>query len=86
MVVVADAGTLSAANVRELDEAQLGFIIGSRVTKAPIDLASHFRWHGDAFSDGQIIDTITPTTTRVIENDPNVKAEPTWDPDEHGES
>ena len=44
----------------ELDEAGLRFIVGSRVTKAPIDLASHFRWHGDAFTDGQVIDTITP--------------------------
>src|SRR5690625_7544836 len=43
MVVVADAGMLSAANLRELDEADLRFIVGSRVTKAPIDLAAHFR-------------------------------------------
>jgi hypothetical protein len=40
MVVVADAGMLSASNLRELDEAGLRFIVGSRVTKAPIDLAS----------------------------------------------
>jgi len=60
MVVVADAGMLSASNLNELDEAGLRFIVGSRVTKAPIDLASHFRWHGDAFTDAQLIDTITP--------------------------
>jgi transposase len=54
MVVVADAGMLSATNLRELDEAQLRFIVGSRAVKAPIDLASHFRWHGDAFTDGQL--------------------------------
>jgi hypothetical protein len=36
------------------------------VTKAPIDLASHFRWHGDAFDDGQLIDTISRTRTAVI--------------------
>ena len=60
MVVVADAGMLSASNLRNLDEAGLRFIVGSRVTKAPIDLASHFHWHGDAFTDGKIIDTITP--------------------------
>jgi hypothetical protein len=86
MVVVADAGMLSASNLRELDEAQLGFVVGSRVTKAPIDLASHFRWHGDALTEGQVIDTITPKTARVIENDPNLKAEPIWGPEEHGES
>ena len=38
MVVVADAGMLSAGNLAELDEANLRFIVGSRVTKAPVDL------------------------------------------------
>ncbi|WP_441768675.1 IS1634 family transposase, partial [Kribbia dieselivorans] len=38
MVVVADAGMLSATNLRELDDANLRFIVGSRVTKAPTDL------------------------------------------------
>src|SRR5699024_10206539 len=70
MVVVADAGMLSASNLHALDEAGLRFIVGSRVTKAPIDLAAHFRWHGDAFSDGQVIDTITPKNARRGENDP----------------
>ena len=83
MVVVADAGMLSASNLKELDEAGLRFIVGSRVTKAPIDLASHFRWHGDAFTDAQLIDTITPKNRRVIENDPLLKAEPVWDPEQH---
>ena len=80
MAVVADAGMLSASNLRELDDAHLRFIVGSRLTKAPIDLASHFRWHGDAFTDGQVIDTLTPKSGRVIENDPLHKAEPVWDP------
>ena len=74
MVVVADAGMLSAANLKDLDEAGLRFIVGSRVTKAPADLASHFRWHGDAFTDGQLIDTITPrvaTTAARSVNDVN---------------
>lgn len=83
MVVVADAGMLSASNLRELQEASLRFIVGSRATKAPIDLASHFRWHGDAFSDGQIIDTLTPRTGHKHENDPMVRAEPVWDPTVH---
>ena len=38
--MVADAGMLSASNLKELDEAGLRFIVGSRVTKAPVDLAS----------------------------------------------
>jgi len=83
MVVVADAGMLSASNLRDLDEANLRFIVGSRVTKAPVDLASHFRWHGDAFTDGQVIDTVTPRNSRVIENDVHRKTEPAWDSDQH---
>ena len=86
MVVVADAGMLSTSNLDALDEAGLRFIVGSRVTKAPGDLESHFRWHGDAFADGQVIDTITPKTRRVIENDPMRKAEPVWDPGQHPQS
>lgn len=61
---------LSAGNLNELDDAGLRFIVGSRVTKAPVDLASHFRWHGDAFTRAQLIDTITPKNRRNIENDP----------------
>lgn len=73
MVVVADAGMLSATNLRELDQTQLRFIVGSRVTKAPADLASHFRWHGDAFSHGQLIDIITPKTGHTSENSPTLQ-------------
>ena len=89
IVVVADAGMLSASNLRELDEAGLRFIVGSRVAKAPTDLASHFRWHGDAFTDGQVIDTITPrvaTSKATGVNDVNVRVEPVWDPSEHSSS
>ncbi len=92
MVVVADAGMLSSSNLRDLDEAGLRFIVGSRVTKAPKDLESHFRWHGTAFTDGQIIDTITPRDQRrtagstVKASDPMVRAEPVWDPESHAKS
>jgi hypothetical protein len=83
MVVVADAGMLSASNLRELDEANFGFVVGSRSTKAPIDLGSHFRWHGYAFTDGQVIDTLTPKNARTNENDPTLRSEPVWDPSRH---
>lgn len=83
MVVVADAGMLSAGNLRELDEANLRFIVGSRMMKAPNDLASHFRWHGDAFTDGQLIDTITPRTGHKNENNYDLRTEPVWDPATH---
>jgi hypothetical protein len=83
LVVVADAGMLSAANLSGLDAAGYRFIVGSRVTKAPIDLASHFRWHGDAFTDGQVIDTLTPKIGANTDNDPLKRAEPVWNPDTH---
>lgn len=89
IVVVADAGMLSASNLKDLDEAGLRFIVGSRTTKAPGDLASHFRWHGDAFSDGQLIDTITAkidTAAARAVNDTSKKREPVWDPALHTKS
>jgi hypothetical protein len=89
LVVVADAGMLSSSNLKALDEAHLRFIVGSRVTKAPADLASHFRWHGDAFTDGQVIDTITPRTATAAAravNDSAKRAEPVWNPKIHDRS
>ncbi|TGD83736.1 IS1634 family transposase [Mycolicibacterium sp. CH28] len=83
MVIAADAGMLSASNLTALDEAGLGFIVGSRSVKAPIDLASHFHWNGDVFTDGQVIDTVTPRHAKSIVNDPAHRAEPAWNPDEH---
>jgi len=89
MVVVADAGMLSSGNLRELDDAGLRFIVGSRVTKAPNDLASHFHWHGDVFTDGQVIDTITPRDQRgtaAKSSDRKLRAEPVWNPLTHTKS
>ncbi|MCZ4628510.1 IS1634 family transposase, partial [Rhodococcus sp. IEGM1339] len=79
MVVAADAGMLSASNLAALDEAGLKFIVGSRATKAPGDLASHFHWNGNVFTDGQIIDTITPRHGRSVVNNSRKRAEPVWD-------
>ncbi len=53
------------------------------MTKAPTDLESHFRWHGDAFTDGQVIDTITRGTGRNRDNDTALKAEPVWNREQH---
>lgn len=87
MVVVADAGMLSGTNLRELEEAGVKFIVGSRQSTAPLDLASHYRWHGEVFTDGQIIDTITPRHrgSRPV-NDANLRSEPVWTPDAHSSS
>ena len=68
MVVVADAGMLSAANLNALEDAGFKFIVGSRLTKAPYDLAEHFDRHGDYFTDGQILES-----TRVMGTGKNAR-------------
>lgn len=83
IVIAADAGMLSAANLKALDELKLSFIVGSRMTKAPGDLESHFHWNGDIFTDGQIIDTVTPRHGNTKVNSTTVRAEPIWDPEQH---
>ncbi|WP_166969664.1 IS1634 family transposase [Brevibacterium atlanticum] len=84
MVVAADAGMLSAKNLKELDDAGLRFIVGSRQTKAPHDLATHFRWNGEYTTDGQIIDTITPKGVKRLDPDRVKKRrEPVWSAEEH---
>jgi hypothetical protein len=83
MVVAADAGMLSWTNLKALDAAGFSFIVGSRSTKAPGDLASHFRWHGNAFTDGQVIDTVTPRRGTTVVNNTKLKAEPVWTAAEH---
>ncbi|OIQ82040.1 transposase DDE domain protein [mine drainage metagenome] len=57
MVVVADAGMLSAANLNAIEDAGFSFIVGSRLVKAPYDLADHFERHGNYFTDGQILES-----------------------------
>ena len=57
LVVVADAGMLSAGNLNALEDAGFSFIVGSRISKAPYDLAEHFTRHGDYFADGQILES-----------------------------
>lgn len=86
LVVVADAGMLSLANLKALDEAGHRFVVGAKVSKAPIDLVSHFHWNGDAFTDGQLIDTLTPKTGKNVDNDTAKRAEPTWDKTDHSRS
>ena len=83
MVVVADAGMLSTANLTALEEAGLRFIVGSRQVKAPGDLAHHFHWNADAFEDGQLVDTITPRHGLARPEPRRQRAEPVWDPAEH---
>ena len=74
---------LSAANLTTLDDARLRFIVGARTTRAPGDLEAHFHWEGDAFTDGQVIDTITPKKGSRSQRDVSKRREPVWDPDTH---
>jgi hypothetical protein len=83
LVVAADAGMLSGTNLKALDELELSFIVGSRVTKAPGDLESHFHWNGDVFTDGHLIDTVTPRHGNTKVNNTALRAEPVWDPESH---
>jgi hypothetical protein len=57
IIVVADAGMLSAANLLALEQAGFRFIVGSKISKAPSDLVTHFERYGNAFDDGQTIQT-----------------------------
>ena len=81
MVVAADAGMLSQSNLAALDEVKLSFIVGSRMTKAPGDPESHFHWNGDVFTDGQVVDTVTPRHGNIKVNDTKLRTEPVWNPE-----
>ena len=60
MVVVTDAGMLSAANLNALEDAGLSFIVASRTSKAPKELEDHFGRRGNAISDGEVVELIRP--------------------------
>ncbi|SMY01688.1 hypothetical protein BAURA63_03569 [Brevibacterium aurantiacum] len=84
MVIVADAGMLSAANLKAIDDAGLRVIVGSRQTKAPNDLATFFTWNGTNTEDGQLVDTLTPRATVALnKNRTLTRAEPVWSPEDH---
>lgn len=63
LVVVADAGLLSADNLNALEDDKLAgghhlrFIVGSRSAKTPYDLEDYFTAHGNNADDGQVIET-----------------------------
>lgn len=60
MVVVADAGMLSAANLNALEDAGLSFIVGSRTSRAPKELEDHFGRCGNAIADGETVELTRP--------------------------
>lgn len=60
MVVVADAGMLSAANLNSLEDAGLSFIVASRTSKAPKELEDHFGRRGNAIDDDGVVELTRP--------------------------
>jgi hypothetical protein len=58
--VVADAGMLSEANLKDLEDAELRFIVGARIPEVPYQVAQWRREHpGEPIGDGQIF--VQPT-------------------------
>ncbi len=50
MVVVADAGMLSAGDLQAIEDAGFLLLVGSRRSKAPHDLQEHLDTDGNKFS------------------------------------
>lgn len=57
LVVVADAGMLSAANLLSLEDNGFRFIVGSRTGKIPYELEAHVERHGNYLPEGATIET-----------------------------
>lgn len=70
-VMVADAGMLSAANLKELDDAGLRSLVVSRQTKVPNDLATFLTWINKNTDDRQLVNTLTPQATVVFGHEPD---------------
>jgi hypothetical protein len=65
MLVVADAGMLSYANLQALEDAGYQYVVGTRTSKAPYDLAETFAARGNYFADGEIIEATTQLKKNV---------------------
>lgn len=57
LVVVADAGMLSAANLMSLEDNGFRFIVGSKTGKIPYELEAHVEKKGNYLPDGATIET-----------------------------
>lgn len=57
LVVVADAGMLSAANLLALEDNGFRFIVGSKTGKIPYELEAHVEKKGNYLPDGATIET-----------------------------
>lgn len=57
LIVVADAGMLSAANLLSLEDNGFRFIVGSKTGKIPYELEAHVEKKGNYLPDGATIET-----------------------------
>ena len=78
MVVVADAGMLSAANLNALEDAGLKFIVAARTSKAPKELEEHFGRRGNYIDDGGVVELSRPMGTGADRRDRRVVWHYTW--------
>ncbi|OAV62605.1 hypothetical protein [Enteractinococcus helveticum] len=77
-VVVTEAGMLSDTNLAAIDAAGLRFIVGSKQTKAPWDLAASFHHHTHTATNS----TVTTRDRFKPANEPlDTIIVPVWDPD-----
>jgi hypothetical protein len=74
ILVVADAGMLSYANLQALEGAGYQYVVGTRSSKAPYDLAETFAARGNYFADGEIIEA----TTQLKKNVASSKRRAVW--------
>lgn len=72
LVLVADAGKLSAKNPDGLEDAGHWFILGSRQPKVPHDLGGYVHAHGDVVADRTNIGTTRPRGTGSTRRDRRV--------------
>lgn len=82
MIVVADAGMLSAANLNALEDAGLKFIVGSRTSKAPKELEEHFGERGNYIADNGIVELTRPMGTGQARRDRRVVWHYLWKRDQ----
>lgn len=82
MVVVADAGMLSAANLNALEDAGLKFIVGSRTSKAPKELEEHFGERGNYTADNGVVELTRPMGTGKDRRDRRVVWHYLWKRDQ----
>ena len=63
MTVVADAGMISAANQRAIEQAALSFILGARITEIPLRVA---KWRKDHLVRTPRTGTCSPSPGRPV--------------------